>query len=106
MAEYIERDAAIAVLRHLFTPNKSPAQREMLRTAGIGLSRIPAADVVEVVRCADCKHYHLGTAYCNKHSYFVDSDGVSCSPAESPNWTMWDADDYCSDGERRDGHEV
>ena len=50
MAEYIERETAVSVLRHLLTPNKSPAQRELLRVAEIGVQRIPAADVAPVVR--------------------------------------------------------
>lgn len=58
-------------------------------------------DPTDVVRCKDCKHYHKETAYCDLHSYFVDSDMLCCSPAESPNWTMFDEMDYCSRGERR-----
>lgn len=50
MPEYIEREKAISVLCHLFTPNKSPAQRKMLRTAGVGIQCIPAADVEPVKR--------------------------------------------------------
>lgn len=56
----------------------------------------------KVVFCMECKHYHEGTAYCDLNSYFVDSDGLCCSPAESPNWTMFDQLDYCSRGERRE----
>lgn len=48
MAEYIEREAAISVLRHLLTPNKSPAQRELIRIAAIGIRQIRAADVAPV----------------------------------------------------------
>lgn len=102
MAEYIEREAVKA---KAMTGWVYLGYEDDVVTVD-DIDSIPAPDVVEVVRCKDCKHYHLGTAYCDKHSYFVDSDGVSCSPTESPNWTMWDADDYCSDGERRDDHEV
>ncbi len=54
------------------------------------------------VCCGECKHYHKDTGYCKIHSYFFEEEGVSCSPAESPTWTMFDEDDYCSDGERKD----
>lgn len=60
-------------------------------------------DAVPVVRCKDCKLWHEETGFCEKHSFFIDSDGVCCSPAESPNWTMTDPNDFCSYGERKDG---
>ena len=43
------------------------------------LKGIPTADVVEVVRCKDCKYYE--TTYC---------------------WEIHDDDDYCSRAERRE----
>ncbi len=48
MAEYIEREAACAVINRLKSPARSPAQNEMIRDALIGLERIPAADVAPV----------------------------------------------------------
>lgn len=67
------------------------------------LKLLPVVDAVPVVRCAGCKHYHAETGYCDKNSHFIDSEGMSCSPAESPNWTIWDENDFCSYGERKDG---
>ena len=49
----------------------------------------PTADVVEIVRCKDCKHYKFGSdeiRYC----FMNDSDH------------LWQDDDYCSYGERRE----
>ena len=63
----------------------------------------PTADVVEVIRCKDCKHYHQFTSFCEKNSYFYDDNGLSCSPADSPCWTMFADNDFCSYGERMDG---
>lgn len=54
-----------------------------------------------VCRCKECRYWHEGTGYCDKNSYFVDSVGESCSPAQSRYWTMFDADDFCSKAERR-----
>lgn len=51
--------------------------------------------------CGECTHWHEETAYCELNSYFVDHDGLCCSPAESPNWTMWNANEFCSRFERR-----
>ncbi len=49
MAEYIERESALSVIRRLNTPAKSPAQKEMLRNASVYIRAIPAADVALVV---------------------------------------------------------
>lgn len=110
MAEYIDREAYTC--RDCF---HWVACKKMLEAAGyiVGENYKPyanrcdtftlAADVVEVVRCRDCKHWHESTGYCEKHSYFIGADGMSCSPAESPTWTPWDEDDFCSDGQRKEG---
>ena len=55
---------------------------------------IPAADVVEVVRCRDCKHWDSETWFCDNHSTF-DHHGLE--------WNMFSEDDFCSYGERKDG---
>lgn len=59
-------------------------------------------DVLKVVRCNNCKHWHEGTQWCNEHSHFVDSDGEPCHPSESPNWKMFEPDYYCASGEQKD----
>ena len=51
------------------------------------LTDAPAADVVEVVRCKDCKH--------NKGS----KHNIDCEEAY---WVTY-PEDYCSKGERKDG---
>ena len=56
-----------------------------------------------VVYCQDCKHYHAETGWCNEHSHFIDSDGAFCHPWESSDWKMFEPDDFCSYGERKDG---
>ena len=54
------------------------------------IGSLPSADAVEVVRCKDCKYSFYDKDYesynCRKHEY------VEC----------FDADDYCSWGERND----
>lgn len=67
------------------------------------LHHYPAADVVEVVRCKNCKHWHEDTGWCYHHSHFVGDNGEFCHPWESANWKMFDGDDYCSDEERKEG---
>ena len=56
----------------------------------IGLAALMLENSVKVVRCKDCKHWHEGTAWCDKHSHFDEDE-----------WNMFDADDFCSYGERR-----
>lgn len=77
--------------------------RRLLLEAAEALEQSATIDAVPVVLCKDCKLWHEETGFCEKHSFFIDSDGVCCSPAESPNWTMTDPNDFCSYGERKDG---
>lgn len=107
MAEYIERDGVVNWLKKVGHLLKSEHNSKG-KTALVGkiidhIENCPAADVVEVVRCRGCKHWHESTGYCEKHSYFIGADDMSCSPAESPSWTTWDEDDFCSDGQRKEG---
>lgn len=48
MDEYIEREAASAVIKRLKSPTRSPAQNELIRMAQVGVDRIPASDVAPV----------------------------------------------------------
>lgn len=61
-----------------------------------------AVDAVEVVMCKDCKHWHEETGWCAHHSHFIDSEGEACHLWESANWKMFDDNDYCSYGERKE----
>lgn len=53
-------------------------------------SQIPAADVVEVVRCKDCKHCHL-----------MFNKSLICWNCNSSVKFPISADDFCCHGERR-----
>lgn len=101
MAEYIEREAAIESLVGLTSYDNAPALnaavekeyhngREWIggvRDALIEIGDLPAADVVEVVRCRDCEWWgHAGCAI-----LIVDDTD---KPREN---------DFCSFGERKDG---
>lgn len=64
--------------------------------------KIPAADVVPVVRCGECKHYvpaeDDGEMMCVKDADWCVEDGCYYGFTESH-----DADWFCADGEREDG---
>jgi hypothetical protein len=81
MAEYIKREDALKEVDRSLSLNEAYS-----RIA----SRIIAADVVEVGRCKDCKHWEEikhGKGWCTG---FAPSDVFS------------DFDDFCSYGERKE----
>ena len=86
MEKYIrESDAVQTVLEK---PDMTPDEK-----AGIirRLKAIPAADVIPVVRCADCE-YFSEPGWCeNPNTFAILTRGNT-----SPNW-------FCADGKRKDG---
>lgn len=74
--EYIDREKAKQLL-HI----------EYAYAAEQLLDEVPAADVMPVVRCKDCK-YNIGTKKC------LNPDSFFAVPKD---------DDFCSYGERKDG---
>ena len=65
------------------------AQNRMLSIIQMDMLKLPAADVVPVVRCKDCK-YNVGTKKC------LNPDSFFAVPKD---------DDFCSYGERKEGAE-
>ena len=80
--EYIEREAAIMAIYDAF-----PECRNLGMTASV-LSDIPAADVVEVVRCKDCQYS------------YEDLSGWACSHGVCVDCIVPE-DFYCGMGKRR-----
>ena len=84
MAEYIEREALMRNLKHFAPEQLTPLVKSLIQ-------KQPAEDVVEVVRCKDCK-------------YWQDNNGGY--PHEECKWSeneTPDLDDFCSYGERKEG---
>lgn len=78
MSDYISRQAAIDVVKGI--------DRYFVKY----IEGLPAADVVEVVRCKDCKYSSPNKVYgCRIHSFADDLDERMYS------------DDFCSFAERR-----
>ena len=86
MDEYIKKETAYRAIM-----GERPEAREPSWFAELVLE-IPAADVVEVVRCRDCRHWNSETGFCNLNSHF-SMDGLD--------WDVFNDDDFCSLGERR-----
>lgn len=87
--EYIEREAAID-----FVKNHTPTidGETTIQCVERSLENVPTADVVEVVRCKDCKHWLKDVAGCTD---FVGR-------CEWANY-MVGAAGYCVYGEKMDG---
>lgn len=84
MTDYISRQAVIDWLTNDWNG--------MVNTVFFGIEHIPTADVVEVVRCKDCKYA----------TYDKSIDRYDCR-----NWGLdgdeyTEANDFCSFGERAD----
>lgn len=89
--EYIEREAALEKQIGVVVYDEGGWDANVRAVPVDAIENIPAADVVEVVRCKDCKH--RGTDECVFH--------VKGEPADEELLIKLD-NDFCSYGERRD----
>ena len=88
MADYISREAAIdAIWKPEVRPNDLIFDA-LRRACEEEVKHIPAADVVEVVRCKDCRFY------------YKDSDGYEMCDA-SEGYDHISADGFCAWAKRR-----
>ena len=83
MSEYIEREALMRNLKHFAPEQLTPLIKSLIQ-------KQPAEDVVEVVRCKDCKNYD--------NQFSVDNcgwcDEFNCGTSDER---------FCSYGERKEG---
>lgn len=95
MKEYIDRNALLKDIC-----GNDPSHMEDYYFNAI--ANAPTADVVEVVRCKDCKYWEY-----DKRSY---DRGYHFGECTCPHWegsSVWDRhdttiDDYCSQGKRKE----
>ena len=95
MKEYIEREALDRELQSLVKEYNRKCESDKSSGAFEALYRLrlfPTADVVEVVRCKDCKHAKM-------HIDIIGDPHLFCALAA--NIVEMEFDDYCSYGERR-----
>ena len=92
MAEYIKRSGAMSICQgyssHCFTTNDANGQDIADRIEN-DIIKQPTADVVEVVRCRDCKHFFRDSCF---NKVWGEGDPV---PEVNKN-------DFCSYGERKE----
>ena len=99
MAEYIDRQAAMDACL-----NGWNLDEDTVSHIQDNLKRVPAADVVEVVRCKDCKYRKVNEHYGKKGYMWLKAmctldtgDPFELGrDAEDDNW-------FCADGEKREG---
>ena len=87
--EYIDRAALIENLNR-FAPEHYNALINML------ITKQPAVDVVEVVRCKDCKYFDPwfgDVGICRLHSFTAEPE---------PSDVTMNSGDFCSYGERKE----
>lgn len=95
MTEYITKEQAIDEVWDAFMSRDDP---DLGRVIEENIERLPAADVVEVVRCKDCADFRPWGG----QSKLGDCMVYVCD-GENP-FTMEETD-FCSDGDRKDGED-
>lgn len=110
MGEYIDRAEALSAISNWLRKAKFPLNASAYNRGEIAayetsieeISELPAADVVEVVRCRDCRWWDkiegspLGYCHACKHAHFSTNWEISI-------YRTYKEDFYCADGERKDG---
>jgi len=92
MADLISRHAAINTLIRESQADGAYGYLDA-KSVNDALERMPSADVVEVVRCKDCKYYYYAdNRIPSERGWACANDGCYASQ-----------NDYCSWGERKDG---
>ena len=91
MKEYIERDKIFSIWRSI------PAPASVVSLAA-AISQTPAADVVEVVRCGQCKHSRELDRSDPYENSFVDGC-VWCMMGRGDGVAK---DQFCDEGERKE----
>lgn len=90
MSEYIKREDVEKAI--MDCPVSGMLDLINLQTAIINIDTIPSADVVEVVRCKDCKHKVV------TESGEYNPEDIVCDYWQSDGLTD---NDFCSQGEER-----
>lgn len=96
MIEYIAKNLAIELMHQ----SSYLSDGDLLEVNGnLAKERIeaePAADVMQVVRCRDCKHYYFADNRIPQEQRYV------CEISGE----IWKPDDFCSYGERKEEYET
>lgn len=98
MPEYISRVNLIARIKYYVTHTPEGGGEHYAYSVVLNeILNHPAADVVPVVRCKDCKHFNHERMECENEAVSTDHEGGA-----QYSLNFW-LDDFCSYGERKDG---
>ena len=102
MAEYIEREAAEKVADKYGCTNGATIgiHSGLADCIAFEIAKLPAADVVPVVRCKECKHWKPSGSKAGNS--FSDMEYIG--GCEFANYCRRESD-FCSYGERKEGAE-
>ena len=92
MARYYESEALIEFVKQN-TPHMNG--ETTMKCVEFAIKNATTADVAEVVRCKDCKHWCIQEGNDINQSYFCSRDKMWCMPTRK-------AEDFCSYGERKE----
>lgn len=100
MAKYIDREAAVKLLRNQAREalEYSNTECEVLSSVADELEDFPPADVVPVVRCKDCVYSRPRIA---AEKEVLRENVVICTAISGEYITKWE-DDFCSEGVRKE----
>lgn len=99
MAELVERQAAIDAVTAVYTRTAGYKTRERIWETREAIQKLPAADVVPVVHCKDCKHSTLPSELTQRYG---KPGTLTCHNMHAPsNRRNVGSNDFCSYGERR-----
>lgn len=104
MARYIDCKKAKEMFNRYYHNLQGSEAQTLVCDMKQALLELPAADVVQVVRCKDCKHL-MKDIITEETPYGFDEDryvfGCRKFFESSGEWADVMLDDYCSRGERR-----
>lgn len=82
MTDYIKREDALRAFNgSCSTVDADDILRHLHKSIDV-IKNIPSADVVEVVRCKDCKHYCIWQMKCDRLHLVPIADNHYCSYGE------------------------
>ena len=93
MSDYIKREDAIRAMAKAIGRIVYDAESISVHV----MNSMPSADVVEVVRCEQCKYWDD-----RRNDEWWSEDGACLKTTRLGRATYRNADDFCSRGERRD----
>ena len=82
MTDYIKREDAQDIIARKLSDYITDEERWILEYVDGEIGDIPSADVVEVVRCKDCKHYCIWQMKCDRLHLVPIADNHYCSYGE------------------------